>query len=322
MQKNEAVPRSVLYIATSQYSGSTLVSFLLNTHSRVTTAGHTIGWHFAEDEDFFCSCGRLLQQCPFYRSIASAYERAGIPFDFREFGTEYRLAGNDRLNRYLTASLPIIQSSALELARDGLLSMLPPAAARLQRHERSNITFIQTAMEYSGAEVYVDNSHDPYRFRHLSRISDLRTLGLHLIRDPRGVVLSCMKHANWSVELSIRMWIRRQSDIVRIFSEARKDTMTLCYEDLCQRTDETLSKVYRFAGLDPETFSGNFDDTDHHILGNEMRLRGGKIQLDEKWRRDLDSNSIVVVNEALATYGEAIAGTPLSAIIQRYLDAT
>jgi hypothetical protein len=42
----------VLFIACSSFSGSTLLSFLLNTHPDIVTAGHTIGWRYKKGEVF------------------------------------------------------------------------------------------------------------------------------------------------------------------------------------------------------------------------------------------------------------------------------
>jgi hypothetical protein len=100
-----------LYITSSSYSGSTLLSFLLNTHPEIFTVGEMDGWNYGEDETFECSCGRILCECPFFRRVARAFADEGLPFDYRDFGTMYRLARSARFNRYLLGSLPASSST-------------------------------------------------------------------------------------------------------------------------------------------------------------------------------------------------------------------
>ena len=68
----------VLYIACSSFSGSTLLSFLLNSHPKIVTLGHTTGWHFDDDETFLCSCGEPIQSCAFYQSMSRAFRDFGL----------------------------------------------------------------------------------------------------------------------------------------------------------------------------------------------------------------------------------------------------
>lgn len=312
--------KTILYVAASQFSGSTLASFLLNAHSDVTTVGHTMGWHFGPDDDFLCSCGEPLDQCRFYLNIADAYALNDLRFDIRDFGTEVRLSLNDRLNRYLTASLPLVQSNRLELLRDLLVSKIHSYASRIEIQLHTNAVFMTAAMEYCDAHVYVDNSHDPYRLRQLGKIESLDLKNIHLVRDPRGVALSCMKHSNWSPELAARLWLRRQADILRISSKMETPSLLVYYEDLCSNVNETLQTIHRFANIDPAPFSGSFDQTEHHILGNDMRLRGGEIRLDERWKTELSSRHIENIGSLILKATDNRRNDRLRSIAEHYIE--
>jgi len=308
----------VLYLSSSQYSGSTLFSFLLNTHPKIATIGHTTGWNFGKKEDFRCSCGEPLTTCPFYSAIADAYKTAGLPFDIRNFGTAYRLVGNERINRYLTAGLPFFRSTALEKLRDSIVQLTSGLSGTLHRIDHSNDVFMRTALAYYGAKVFLDNSHDPYRLRQLARNKSLRIANLHLVRDPRGVVLSIMRHAGWQPVVAARVWLRRQLDIIRINREI-PDSMTVYYEDLCTRVDETLAQIHRFSNIEPQAFQGDFKTGEHHILGNVMRLADGKIRLDEKWRTGLTGDKRSAVEDFLREAAERERNPGLDTLLRHYL---
>ncbi len=309
----------VLYISTFQFSGSTLASFLLNTHSQMATVGHTIGWHFAEGEDFRCSCGELLDICPYFTGIAKAFAENGLRFDIRDFGTNYRLAKNERLNRYLVASLPVIANTSIEHLRDRFIRNFGSIEGRISTCDRANEVFFRSAIELANASVYVDNSHDPYRARHLNRIPGLDVRNLHLVRDPRGVALSCRRHAGWSVDTAMQTWLRRLRDIIRIGDELPGETLVVHYEDLCRNVDTVLADIHRFAGLEAEPFAGDFDASEHHILGNAMRLRGGDIRLDEKWKTALDAADVDRIGQHVSAAVSADRDGRLTDIVERFV---
>jgi Sulfotransferase family len=309
-----AIP--VLYITAFPFSGSTLLSFLLNDHEEITTVGHMMGWP-AATEDFPCSCGEKLRECPFYAAMKHAFHAEGLTFDVNNFGTAYSLAGSDRLNRALTEALPFLDSNALEIARDGLVRSLGPFRRKLQLADRANRLFVEKALELNRASVFVDNSHTPYRFRHLSRVAGLDLRNIHLVRDPRGAVLSYMTHHSGSgVELATRLWLRQYIRIQRVVPESGS-SMRIWYEDLCSEPNRTLAAVHRFAGLEPQPFSGDFKGRPHHILGNQMRLRSGDIRLDERWRRDMADSDKRFVEQEVSRAARRHAS--LAGVVDRYL---
>lgn len=308
----------VLFIACSSFSGSTLLSFLLNSHPSITTVGHTVGWRYTADEEFHCSCGKTLETCPFWTTVARTFEHKGLPFDFRNFGTRYELAENERLNRYLTARLPIVGSDGLEALRDWIVARVPAWSHDLIRHDRANLALIEAALEYAGSSVYVDNGHSPYRLRQLSRIAELDLFVVHLVRDIRGAVYSHMKNHDWDVGTAARIWLREQSDIVRITRQFGKVTR-IFYEDLCDDTEATLAKLYGFVGAPPCPFTGDFGNAEHHILGNVMRFREKQISKDSRWRTELTDKDLETIVTAGTAFARSRGHHPLSDILRHYL---
>ncbi|MFK8030976.1 MAG: sulfotransferase [Gammaproteobacteria bacterium] len=310
---------TLLYISAYQYSGSTLTSFLLNTHPEITSLGHTAGWPFDKDEAFYCSCGAVIQDCSFYQHLAKTFKEHNLPFEFHDFGAAFKVTKNSRLNRYLTASMPLLESSALEHLRDAVIGHLPVTGARLARQRKANDRLIATAVEYHNSSIYLDNSLDPYRLRHLKRIDSLAVKNIHLVRNPRGVAASCLRHRGWSPEQTLSLWLRHQRDIVRIASDV-DDSITVHYDDLCTNTDEELARLHAYAGVEPRTFAGDFKDAEHHILGNQMRLGDGKIKLDTRWQKELTSSQLSGLNKQLQFFLDTPKYAQYKPLLGRYLD--
>ena len=314
----------VLYINCSSYSGSTLLSFVLNGHRDMFSIGHTTGWSFAPDQPFYCSCGEEIQDCPFYRHIAECFRRAGFAFEFSNFGLGYRLARNNRLNRCLTARLPLVAWPGLERLRDRLVARVPALAGRLRDIDRRNRCFIEAALAYLDASVFVDNSHSPYRLRFLRAAEGLDLARLHLVRDPRGVAFSNMALRRVGPARATTMWIRDQVDICRIAQapirgQAPGDLLRIHYEDLCDETDRTLGEIHRFVGLSHQPFSGDFKDKEHHILGNVMRLGASKIVKSTKWRDELSAEDLGQIEATAQRFARGHRDHPVTAIIEHYL---
>jgi hypothetical protein len=312
----------VLFVTSSSYSGSTLLSFLLNTHPRIFTVGEMNGWNYGENETFKCSCGKVLSDCPFFRRISNAFRENDLHFDPRNFGTDYRLAESERLNRYLTGPLPgAIPSTVLEKTRDALVAYVPSFSRLLARQDRANRTFFHTALSYSGAYVFVDACKDPYRLRHLRRIQDIDLHVVYLVRDLRGVVFSNfeLRKPGWDAKSATRMWIRQQLNILRIISDFPR-TISVYYEDLCDAPDETLAAIHRFIGLDPYPFTGNLKSAEHHILGNVMRLSNvDKIVKNTRWERELSTGDLEAISRTAMDFVHRNKHHPLSKVIQHYL---
>lgn len=308
-----------LYVSSSSYSGSTLLAFLLNTHPDIFSVSEMDGWPYGEHEAFRCSCGEILRECPFFKTVASDFAAAGLPFDFRDFGTRYQLARHDRLNRALTAELPRLGSTPIERLRDRVVHAVPAFRRRLRTQDEANLTFVRAGLRYRAARVFVDGCKNPFRLRHLRRIDALRVKTVHLVRDVRGFALSNKTKRGWSVALSTGMWLREQQNIIRIAGET-PPVLTLHYEDLCERTDEMLARVHEFVGVPPRPFGGDFKAVEHHILGNWMRLAAdGRISRDTRWQREMSSEDLATVTRVTNAFLKRRGDAALMGVVRRYI---
>jgi hypothetical protein len=82
--------------------------------------------------------------------------------------------------------------------------------------------------------------------------------------------------------------------VERLFRILRPDQcLRIRYEDLCRDTEGRLAEIVRFVGLTPVNGPIRFRETEHHIIGNRMRLSGSsQVVLDEVWRTRLDADQI------------------------------
>jgi hypothetical protein len=263
------------------------------------------GWNYEEDTTFQCSCGAILRECRLYGRIAQVFREQGLPFDFREFGTDYRLHRNPRWNLYLTGGLPVVPSSALERLRDAVVRRVPAFARALDRQDRANRAFVLTALDYTGAEVFVDACKDPFRLRHLQRIPALDLRVLYLVRDPRGVALSNMTKRGWSAALAARLWVKEQSTILRVSADF-SPVLTVYYDDLCDDVNGQLARIHEFLGVASVAFDGDLGAAEHHILGNVMRLENRTaIRKDTRWQRDLSARDLDTIVRTVHRYASA-----------------
>ncbi len=314
---------NLLYITSSSFSGSTLLAFLLNNHPEIFTVGENDGWDYPEGKKFYCSCGALLNECPFYRYIAAAMAVENLPFDYRSFGTKYVVTQKDnRLNHYLTGYLPLIKPhAALEKFRDKMIRNIPPWRARLDRQHQANKVFVRAALDYSGATVFVDAGKDPYRLRHLQSAREFAIKAVYLTRDPRGVVLSHMQRRGMSAQAVTTMWLREQLAIFNVLQDF-PGYLPVKYEDLCDRTDAALAGIHRYVGMAPQVFSGKDKDHEHHILGNAMRLReSDEIIRDERWRRQLSAGDLKKIEQTVTAFINFYSQHPLATILSGYMMA-
>ena len=283
-------------------------------------SSHPAPLYAAEGDDFRCSCGEPLERCPFYRSVAEACQSAGLSFDVRNFGTDYKLSSRIRLNRYLVGNLPFVAGAGLEQLRDRLLGLVPAYSAMIERTDLANLTFVETAQAYSGAQVIVDKSTRSHRVRFLSKVRGLQFSAVHLIQDPRSVIYSDIVGRDWSAARGIDNWLGRNRLIFRNLADVSRK-MTVYYEDLTDRTDEALGAIHRFIGLEPRPFPGDFKVEEHHVLGNEMRHGSSTIEKDLRWKSNLSAGDLAEIEGSARAFANGHPDHPLTGVIRHYLES-
>jgi hypothetical protein len=277
-----------VYLTSPPFSGSTLFSFLVNTHPKIATVGEMTGLTTLQDpEAYRCSCSQKLKECDFWNRVAKQMLSQGFPFETGSFDTKFRLSNGVRMQRVLTGSL---RNSLLEDVRDALLRLWPRQNKRLQYLLERNKAFAASILQVTGKPVFFDASKNPMTIRHLCRHPDLDLRVVHLVRDVRGASLSMRKNrggTNW--RRTVNAWVRANHNIERQLARLPADRwIRICYEDLCRAPAATLNRFFAFCGFEPHNIPRDFQAVEHHIVGNRMRLtHAGEIALDEAWRHVL-----------------------------------
>ncbi len=278
----------VLYVVGTGFTGSTLLSFLLNAHPEIATVGEATGPYARWDDQrtYPCSCGKTLPDCGFWSRVAAEMQMRGFAFGPNRWDLDFQIARSRLARQLLTQSLRHVGLDAL---RDGLVLSVPPWRRTLRQAARRNEAFVASVLAVSGKRVFLDASKDPVRARQLLRLTDLELRVLHLVRDAPGFVSSFVPNADGTLGRGIRYWNRMVGHASRLAAQLPPERfLRVRYEDLCSRTDTELARIARFAGLAPRPGPVDFRATEHHVLGNRMRIAGSsEVTLDERWRERL-----------------------------------
>ena len=83
-----------------------------------------------------------------------------------------------------------------------------------------------------------------------------------------------------------REWLWSNEEAEAILARlARSRWMEVRYEALCLDTEERLRRAFEFAGVDSRASRPRLRSTEHHVIGNGMRLdSSSEVCLDDRWR--------------------------------------
>ncbi len=286
--------KQILYIAGTSFSGSTLLSFLVNAHPEMTSVGEVTGPIQKLDRDQYpCSCGEAIGQCPFWRSIGEAMAKRGFEFDADHWEMAHIVGQGPKLQQLLSGSLG---GNSLEQMRDAVAWNATPWAGEMRQRARRVGALVESVMEKMGVRVLADASKSPHRIPFLRRLGDYSVKVVFLVRDPRGFVYSNIKnHDNQpTVADSAKVWNRISERMERQRQLLADDSsIVIRYEDLCTNLTQEMNRITTMLGLDPIEMPILFKDAEHHIIGNRMRLSGGDaVKLNELWRESLTKEQI------------------------------
>lgn len=286
----DGVERTFAYIASPSFSGSTLLTFLLNAHPDICTVGELKGG-MRDGYGYVCSCGVPCGECRFWRDVIEGHARQGVVFDLNDFRTRFERQPGRLAGKVLGAH---VRGSVAEWVRDAAVTLWPSLRNGRDRTLRAIEHFARVSSAVTGASVFLDASKDPFRLKYLPGLRGFRLKVVRLVRDGRGVVNSMMRNEGYSVDAAARSWRRTSTELDRMEAKIPAcDRLRVSYEALCRAPDQTLAAIYGLLGLDPSRAAADYREVEHHILGNRMRLRSSsEIRLDEKWRLEMSEESL------------------------------
>ncbi len=275
-------------IETTGFSGATLLTSLLSSHPAIATVAEMSGLIDSVNPDkYLCSCGQKIKLCEFWQSVEAGMIAKGFKFDVANFHTRFSQGQSSFFSRLREGSSRI---NLIDSIRDAVLFALPGESQKLQGIADRNVAFIETILELTGKQVFLDSSKDRMRPRALRKFTALDTRIIHLVRDARGHVSSRLRRDNSiSASQAAHDWYRLHQRVeVNLKSWPKDKQILVRYEDLCENTETTLRQLYTFCDVDIDHEIIGPQPGSQHIIGNPMRLMQiGKIKLDERWKDEL-----------------------------------
>lgn len=280
----------IVYIMSPSYSGSTLLTFLLASHSKVATVGELKATAMGDINKYICSCGEQLANCKFWKTVYEEMKMRNSNFSFSNFGTHFK-SEYYPCDRMIRAGA---QGNIGEFARRTGLILIPRCRKELKKTLEQNKDLIDIIANLQNADVFLDGSKDPIRVRYLMRANYWNVRIIFLVRDGRGVANSYMKHNETSMAVAAKEWVKKCREMNHVAAACEpRSVLKIKYENLCLKPDHIMESIFNFLNIDISAVTTNYREMEHHILGNAMRLQSSsEIKLDQKWKNLLGNNEL------------------------------
>jgi hypothetical protein len=305
----------LVYLLAASHSGSTLLAQLLGSHPEICTVGEQKATSLGDPEQYRCSCGAFIKQCPFWAEVRARMGQRDIDFDITNARTDIRTGASPYVLRLLR---PLHRGPALEALRDLGLSLSPAWRRALPEIQKRNAALAASVCEVTHKPMVVDSSKVGLRLKYLLKNPALDVRVIRFIRDGRAVALTYVDPHRFADAKDPKLrgggtgkdrdaeklsmadaaweWRRSNEEAESVLAGLDPSRWTEArYEDLCTKPRETLGRLFSFLNVaDVEL------DTKQtrHVVGNGMRLDWqGDIRLDESWRTELDAQHLLEFDE-------------------------
>jgi len=285
----QQLPLTVLCITGWCRNGSTILGNVLN---EVPGFFHVGEIHFLWKNSSglgvnnLCGCGATLPECPVWSAILPAGRPAGTaPAEHaRNVMRRQRSAARTR--------------HTWRIMRHGLNGKDPAVAADLAEHVELMAGIYRAVAAQTGSRVLVDTTKIPGEAAVLPLLPGIRTVFVHLVRDPMAVSNSWRTPKDYVYTMpagkNTAYWRAFNIASKAILRRYPKQSMLLRYEDFIADPAGTVDTLLRMCGADP---AGNpvhgqtvTLHTNHTVTGNPDRFRHGETVIrpkDESWRTSL-----------------------------------
>ncbi len=285
----------VVYVVGYGRSGSTLLDRLLGSVDGFHSCGEIfVLWRRALDQSKRCSCGELVKNCCFWNSVLEKSFEGVLNDDIiRQFAVLFYSTVNKR--NLFNLCFPSVRSKAFQ--------------SRLE-NVRAVISRVYCAIaEVSGARIIVDSSKYPLYACFLSEADAVDLRLVHLVRDSRPVVFSCIRKKfvpeigytatknpfgtalAWNLHNFLAERLQQKHKYVRVHYEELASNLRKMIIHIFEALD-----LFEDVGLERDRALASFKDENrvvlgrgHLVAGNAMRFKYGEmeIKLDEEWKKSL-----------------------------------
>ena len=257
---------NVVYIACYGRSGSTLLDILLCAHPRVCSLGE-LGflWDEIDKANVGCACGEKVTDCSRWDSVVGDVARLWPP------------------NRIANRS---------KFAEHWLLAIVGGFGRWTRTFNDANTLLLHSLRGSSNCDYVVDSSKTAYRFGWrpvaLHRGTGAEVRLIHLLRNPRDVVRSCLKGKNTrlqqgntdirklEVPITLVGWLL--SNFLALLNGkwlGKSRYMRVDFDDLRDHPAATLTKIGSFIDVDLSSVVDQVNSCSpivpgHMVAGNRM----------------------------------------------------
>ncbi len=282
---------TVLYIAGTGRSGSTLLASILGEVDGIFAAGEVrYLWQRGLAESRLCGCGVPVRDCPVWSAVLSHGGHLDEPE--RMDGVVALLKRTGRIR-----NLPAILAGHVWPG-------INPARSASTARDRAALGELYAAIaEATGSRVIVDSSKLPAYANVLTATPGIDLRIIHLIRDPRGAAHSWSSRkpltdgaARTHMEQigpakSAVLWDLWNLSGGLLFSGSPDRYLRLRYEDFIANPQAAVRHILSMVGMEDAQlpFVGGSEAVtsfNHSVAGNPDRLLHGLIRLrpDDRWR--------------------------------------
>ena len=284
---------NLLYILSPSFSGSTLLTFMLDRHEQVHTFGELKATAMGPIDRYQCSCGEPIVACRFWQDLRERCAQRGTPFNLQNFGTHFT---SDIAFRAKVMGAQV-RGPVFETARRWLLKHVPGLRMEYYRILQQNKDVVAAVMNGHEDEWFLDGSKDPARLIYLARSGFWRIKVIKMCRDGRAQSNSYRKKSKVNLEEAAREWRSEIAQIERAkLVLPTSDVFELRYEDLCAEPKRRVEEIWNFLGLEPAYIDWDIPlhKEGSHILGNNNMRQSSAItiSLDEAWRSELSESDL------------------------------
>ena len=296
-------PIRYAYLVATSYSGTTLLSMLLDSHPAIVSVGeldNTISdaikaGRYAE---YPCSCGAPIRACSFFHTVEQHCARQGVKLDVHDF----RVRLGHSMGRNVRRSLFGLPARLLWLVqiRNALLNQIPQYRRHVDHVFDRNIAIARAVIDVSGKDVFLDASKAVARVPYLHCRPEVDLRVVHIVRDVRATVWSSWRRGLTRTDRVARSWARIHANALRLAWLVGEDRyFRFRWEDFCTDPEERLDSICRFLGVKPTGLMARVNMQPHHVIGNRMRLNPvGSIRSQDGWREEITSEQLAVCERA------------------------
>lgn len=282
--------KQFVYIASTGYSGTTLLDMLLNNHPDITALGEVYLLSVYAKNDKNCTCNKAVKDCDFWNRIEAKLKDVSHDPDLNF--SSYPLTVEEKVQN-LNRKIPSLNDFLLLLGNRILwrtCSGLSSLSRGYMNAAKNTVQLFQAASDVEGTSVIVDSSKYALPLKALYLTSPLPVKILYMVRDGRAVCRTLKRRHEMTYEQAARYWVRYNWNLKLIMMTIPKKNVKLIrYEDLCTDIEKELNDIFDFIGIDKSVSKMLNKNESHTIGGNPMRFRReeSEIHLDEKWKDEI-----------------------------------